>query len=76
MGMEHQQKWKKHPYTECDVCGIQLCFECIREYHAGKSCKEFERELRLKRLLTDEEDMKKWQAENSAKPCPRCKVCI
>ena len=72
--LDSQKDWKAPPYTECDLCSKSCCFECIRDYHPGVTCKQFERELRLKRLLTDEEDMKKWQKDNDAKPCPRCKV--
>lgn len=72
--LDYQTQWASHPFTICDKCETKTCFECVRNYHPNQTCKEYEHELRLKQLLTDEENMKRWQTENNAKPCPRCKV--
>ena len=74
--LEDREGWEPHPYTRCDTCETELCFECVRKFHPKQTCKEYEHGLRLKQLLSDEEDMKRWQSENNAKPCPRCNVRI
>ena len=63
-------------YTRCDSCLVEYCFDCMRKFHPGFTCKEYEKQLRLQQMLTDEEDMKRWQEANNAKPCPRCKVFL
>ena len=71
-----QTEWPDHPYTECCVCESAICFLCVRDYHPGTSCGENEKSLRLRRLLTDEEEIRRWQEENDARPCPRCGTLI
>lgn len=64
-GVIHEQDAKG--IARCTDCLHLICFDCRAIYHKGKTCEEFKESHRA-----EEEELRKFKAENGIKDCPRC----